>query len=47
MSPFLNRALMFAVLLSSLAVSRSASAQDYFSGHFAQQSGEAVYKNIC
>jgi mono/diheme cytochrome c family protein len=30
-----------------LSLSGSASAQDYFSGHFAQQSGEAVFKNIC
>jgi len=30
-----------------LSLSGSASAQDYFSGHFAQTSGEAVFKNIC
>jgi mono/diheme cytochrome c family protein len=47
MTRFLNRTLMFAALLSSFAIPRSASAQDYFSGHFSQQSGEAVYKNIC
>jgi len=44
MKRFAVRTLVFAAALS---LSGSASAQDYFSGHFAQQSGEAVFKNIC
>ena len=40
-------AILACVLAAALSLSGSASAQDYFSGHFAQQSGEAVFKNIC
>ena len=40
-------AIRTAVFAAALSLSGSASAQDYFSGHFAQQSGEAVFKNIC
>jgi len=47
MSTFLNRALAVTAFLLSLAMSRSASAQDYFTGQFTPKSGEAVYKNIC
>jgi len=36
-----------AVMGAALLLSGSASAQDYFSGHFSQTSGEAVFKNIC
>jgi mono/diheme cytochrome c family protein len=36
--------LWFAALLS---LAGNASAQDYFSGHFTQTSGEAVFTNIC
>jgi len=35
------------VLGAFLSLSSGASAQDYFSGHFTQTSGEAVFKNIC
>ena len=44
---FRNRALVLAIFLSGFALSGGASAQDYFSGHFTQTSGEAVFKNIC
>jgi mono/diheme cytochrome c family protein len=40
-------AIRTAVFAVALSLSGSASAQDYFSGHFAQQSGEAVFQNIC
>ena len=35
------------MLAATLSFSAGAFAQDYFSGHFAQQGGEAVFKNIC
>jgi mono/diheme cytochrome c family protein len=47
MNLFRPRAPLFALLLSSLSLSGTASAQDYFTGHFTQKSGEAVFKNIC
>jgi mono/diheme cytochrome c family protein len=47
MRRYFRGALMIALLVSGLGLPRHASAQDYFTGHFTQQSGEAVYKNIC
>jgi mono/diheme cytochrome c family protein len=40
-------AIRMLVLGAFLSLSSGASAQDYFSGHFTQTSGEAVFTNIC
>lgn len=43
----MNRRSQMLGLAVLLSLTGDASAQDYFSGHFAQQSGAAVFQNIC